>query len=261
MPGALAAIADPAVRAAYREWLLRIADDELVIGHRHSEWTGFGPDIESDVAMSSIAQEELGHGRAWYEQIAADDGGDADRLAFGRAPDEYRHAALLEQENGGWEYSMIRLMLYEAFEIGRLRLVAASGHEPVAGLAQTLSREERYHGLFADTWLTRLAGAAPGGPERIQAALDRAWPDALGLFESPAADEVLQRAGVLQSSPSAEREAWVATVRPVLERYGLAVPSGAGAREGGRRGVHTAAFEPLLAQLTEVWKSDPEARW
>ncbi len=260
MPDARAAIADPAVRAAYREWLLRIADDELVIGHRHSEWTGFGPDIESDVAMSSIAQEELGHGRAWYEQIAADDGGDVDRLAFGRAPREYRHAALLEQENDGWEYSIVRLVLYEAFEVARLRLVAASGHEPAAGLAQTLSREERYHGLFADTWLTRLAGA-PDGLERVQAALDRAWPDALGLFESTAADDVLRRAGVLPSSPGALRETWVDTVRPVLEQCGLAVPPSAGAREGGRRGVHTAAFEPLLVQLTEVWKSDPEARW
>jgi ring-1,2-phenylacetyl-CoA epoxidase subunit PaaC len=260
VPGVLTAIADPSVRAAFREWLVRIADDELVIGHRHSEWTGFGPDIESDVAMSSIAQEELGHGRAFYEQIAQDEGSDVDRLAFGRAPAEYRHAALLEQENDGWEYSIVRLALYEAFEVARLRLVAASGQEPVAGLARILTREERYHGLFAETWLTRLAGGPAEGPGRVQAALDAAWPDALGLFEATPADDVLLRAGVLTASPAAQREAWIDAVRPVLDRCGLAMPTAA-AREGGRRGVHTPAFDRLLAQMTEVWKADPEARW
>ena len=260
MPGALTAIGDPAVRAAFREWLLRLADDELVIGHRHSEWTGVGPDIESDVAMSSIAQEELGHGRAFYEQIAQDEGLDVDRLAFGRAAAEYRHAALVEQPNGGWEETIVRLTLYEAFETGRLGVLAASGQQPVAGLAKLLIREERYHALFAETWLTRLARGAAGGPGRVQAALDAAWPDALGLFEATDADDVLLRAGVFATTPAAQRASWLDAVRPTLEGCGLHIPSAA-AREGGRRGIRTAAFEPLHAEMTEVWRSDPEARW
>ncbi len=268
MAGALAAIADPALRGAFREWLLRTADDELVIGHRHSEWTGFGPDIESDVAMSSIAQEEIGHARAFYEQIAADDGSDADHLAFDRAPGEYRHARLLEHENDGWESSIVRLTLYEPFEAGRLRLLGACGHEPVAGLARTLAREERYHGLFAETWLVRLARATGAGRARVQAALDAAWPDALGLFEATGADDVLRAAGMLTESPAAQRAAWEDAVRPVLTGCGLVIPKAAAAcgvsqpvREGGRRGVHGPEFERMLGQMTEVWRSDPEARW
>ncbi len=259
-PGALAAIADPAVRAALREWLLRAADDELVIGHRHSEWTGFGPDLESDVAMSSIAQEEIGHARALYEQIASNEGSDVDHLAFDRAPQDYRHAILPERPNGGWEFSIVRLALYEPFETARLRLLAASGREPVASLARTLEREERYHGLFAETWLRRLAQADPEGRARVQAALLAAWPDALGLFEATQADEVLRAAGVLTEAPAAQRAAWEAAVRPLLADCGLAVPGGE-AREGGRRGVHTPEFAQMLSQMTEVWRSDPEARW
>jgi ring-1,2-phenylacetyl-CoA epoxidase subunit PaaC len=260
MPGALFAIADPALRGALREWLLRVADDELVIGHRHSEWTGFGPDIESDVAMSSIAQEEIGHARAFYEQIAAGEGPDVDLLAFGRAPGEYRHAVLLEHENGGWEYSIVRLALYEPFEGGRLRLLGASGYEPVAGLARTLGREERYHGLFAETWLVRLARSTPEGHARVQAALDAAWPDALGLFEATGADEVLRGAGILTETPAAQRAAWEETVRPMLTSCGLEPPA-AQARLGGRRGLHTPEFSRMLVQMTEVRRSDPEARW
>jgi ring-1,2-phenylacetyl-CoA epoxidase subunit PaaC len=260
MPGALTAIGDPAVRAAFREWLLRIADDELMIGHRHSEWTGVGPDIESDVAMSSIAQEEIGHARAFYEQIAQDEGLDVDRLAFARTPGEYRHAALLELPNGGWEQTIVRLALYEPFETGRLELLAASGQQPVAGLAHLLVREERYHALFAETWLTRLARGAADGPSRVQAALDAAWPDALGLFEATDADDTLARAGVILTGPAAQRASWLAAVRPILEGAGLRVPAAA-ARGGGRRGVRTAAFAPLHDEMTEVWRSDPEARW
>jgi ring-1,2-phenylacetyl-CoA epoxidase subunit PaaC len=264
MPGALVAIADPAVRGAFREWLLRTADDELILGHRHSEWTGVGPDIESDVAMSSIAQEEMGHARVFYEQIASDEGGDVDRIAYGRAPTEYRHAVLLERENAGWEYSIVRLSLYELFEAGRLRLLAACGREPVAPLARAIGREERYHRLFAETWLRRLAGA-PEGRSRVQATLEAAWPEALGLFEETPADELLRREGLLGETQAEQRESWEAALREILTDAGLAVPQpparGAGAGQGGRRGVHTPEFERLLGQMTEVWRSDSEAKW
>ena len=272
MPAALAAISDPAVRAAFREWLLRAADDELAIGHRHSEWTGVGPDIESDVAMSSIAQEELGHARLFYEQIAGDEPGGADRLAFGRAPEEYRNAVLLEQPNGGWEFTIVRLALYEAFEQQRLGLLARSGQEPVAGLAATLGREERYHALFAATWLGRLArppasppatghrGAPATAHARVQAALEAAWPHALAFFESTDADEALLKAGLLGEPPARQREEWEHTVRAILEPLGLTIPNGAPA-PGGRRGVHSADLTRMHAEMTEVWRSDPEARW
>ena len=268
MPAALATIADPAVREAFREWLLRVADDELAIGHRHSEWTGVGPDIESDVAMSSIAQEEIGHARLFYEQIAGDEPAGIDRLAFGRSPAEYRNAVLLEQPNQGWEFSLVRLALYEAFEGLRLKLLAECGQEPVASLAATLGREDRYHGLFAATWLERLARHPAGSPDsgsadaraRVQAALDAAWPDALGFFETTDADGVLLAAGLLRESAERQREAWGAALRPLLARCGLTVPAGE-ARLGGRRGVHTPHLAHMHAQMTEVWASDPEARW
>lgn len=254
-----AALADSATRAAFAEYLLRAADDELIIGHRHSEWTGFGPDIESDVAFSSIAQEEIGHARALYGHVDGAEGA-ADRLAYGRRPAEYRHAMFVERDNGGWESSIVRLALYERYDAERLRLLAASGQDPVAGLARALLREERYHVLFADTWLTRLVQGGPEGRDRVQRAFDAAWPDALGLFERTEADAQLGVAGVLPASTSEHRRAWEAAVRPLLESCGLSVPAST-AREGGRTGTHSEEFDRLHAQMTEVWRSDPEARW
>jgi ring-1,2-phenylacetyl-CoA epoxidase subunit PaaC len=260
MSSGLIAIADPAVRTAFREWLLRTADDELIIGHRHSEWTGFGPDIESDVAMSSIAQEELGHARLLYQQIVSSGDTDLDRLAFGRSAAAYHHAALLERPNGGWEHSIVRLALYEPFEAARYRLMGASGYDPAATLARTLVREERYHGLFAETWLTRLAQSGDEGRGKIQAALEDIWPDALGLFEGSDGDGALVAAGIATESGEAQLAAWQDVVCPLLVSLGLTIPSSQ-ARTGGRRGVHTPEFDRLLAQMTEVWASEPEARW
>jgi ring-1,2-phenylacetyl-CoA epoxidase subunit PaaC len=259
-PAPSSTITDPAVRAAFQEWLVRTADDELAIGHRHAEWTGVGPDIESDVAMSSIAQEELGHARLFYEQIAGDEAGGADRLAFGRRPEEFRNAVLLEQPNQGWEFSIVRLVLYEAYEALRLGLLARCGQEPVAGLAATLGREERYHGLFGATWLERLARPSADARARVQAALDAAWPYALGFFETTGADAVLLRAGLLSDPEERQREAWETAVRPLLERCALEPPPGE-PRRGGRRGIHTPALTDMHAAMTEVWASDPEARW
>jgi ring-1,2-phenylacetyl-CoA epoxidase subunit PaaC len=259
-PAPSSTITDPAVRAAFQEWLVRIADDELAIGHRHSEWTGVGPDIESDVAMSSIAQEELGHARLFYEQIVGDEAGGPDRLAFGRRPEEFRNAVLLEQPNQGWEFSIVRLVLYEAYETLRLGLLARCGQEPVAGLAATLGREERYHGLFGATWLERLARPSADAHARVQTALDAAWPYALGFFETTDADGVLLRAGVLCDPAGRQRDAWEAAVRPLLERCTLEPPTGE-PRLGGRRGIHTPALTEMHAAMTEVWASDPEARW
>jgi ring-1,2-phenylacetyl-CoA epoxidase subunit PaaC len=260
VPAALATIGDPAVRAAFGEWLLRVADDELTIGHRHSEWTGVGPDIESDVAMSSIAQEELGHARLFYEQVAGNEPGGADRLAFARSPAEFRNAVLLEQPNRGWEFSIVRLVLYEAFEGHRLRLLAQCGQEPVAAMAATLGREERYHGLFAGTWLERLARPSADARARVQAALDAAWPYALGFFETTEADSTLLNAGLLHETAERHREAWEAAVRPLFEACGLTIPAALPSL-GGRRGVHTPDLAQMHAEMTEVWRSDPEARW
>ena len=67
--------------------LLELADDELILGWRDSEWTGIAPSLEEDVAFSSIAQNEIGHARALYELAARDLGTTADALAFDREPD------------------------------------------------------------------------------------------------------------------------------------------------------------------------------
>jgi ring-1,2-phenylacetyl-CoA epoxidase subunit PaaC len=250
-------------REALRALLLAMADDELMLGHRHSEWTGFAPDIESDVALSSIAQDEIGHARILYEQVAALDGTVPDTLAFDRTPSEFRNAILTEQENGDWAYTIVRAWLYDHADAVRLAALAASPLGSFAALAKTLQREEKYHLLFGNAWFTRLAGAGGESRARLQVALDTAWADAAALFEPTPGIERLVDDGLLHRGPAGQAALWAATVGPRLGALGLEVQVDQAvlAAAGGRAGWHTPALTQLLDEMTSVWRTDPRARW
>jgi ring-1,2-phenylacetyl-CoA epoxidase subunit PaaC len=138
--------------------LLEIADDELILGWRDSEWTGIAPFLEEDVAFSSIAQNEVGHARALYQLVARKRGSSADELAFDRAPAEYRCARLVEPRLPEWERTIARHVLYEEADAKRLERLKASADPEIAGLAAKIDREEVYHRMHAQMWHERLRG-------------------------------------------------------------------------------------------------------
>jgi ring-1,2-phenylacetyl-CoA epoxidase subunit PaaC len=152
--------------------LLQIADDELVLGWRNSEWTGIAPFLEEDVAFSSIAQNEIGHARALYELAARDLGTTADELAFDREPDEYLCSRLVELRLvPDWARTIARHYLYEAADEKRIRRLMESRDPEVAGLAAKIDREEAYHRMHAQMWYGRLENEP-----RFVAALDELRP-------------------------------------------------------------------------------------
>jgi ring-1,2-phenylacetyl-CoA epoxidase subunit PaaC len=136
--------------------LLEIADDELILGWRDSEWTGIAPLLEEDVAFSSIAQNEIGHARALYELVARERGTTADELAFDRPPDEYRCAAIVELRLLDWALTIARHYLYEEADAVRLEWLKQSDDPEIAGLAAKIDREEAYHRMHAQMWHERL---------------------------------------------------------------------------------------------------------
>ena len=140
--------------------LLELADDELILGWRDSEWTGIAPTLEEDVAFSSIAQNEIGHARALYELAARDLGTTADALAFDRSPEEYRSAPLVELRRLDWARTIARHWLYECADELRLAELKSSDDAEVAGLAAKMDREEVYHRMHAQMWADRLQGTS-----------------------------------------------------------------------------------------------------
>jgi len=139
--------------------ILEMADDELILGWRNSEWTGIAPLLEEDVAFSSIAQNEIGHARAWYELAARELGTTADELAFDRRPDEYQCSKLVQLRLvPDWARTIARHYAYEHADQARIGALKQSEDAEVAGLAAKIDREEAYHRMHAEMWFDRLKG-------------------------------------------------------------------------------------------------------
>jgi ring-1,2-phenylacetyl-CoA epoxidase subunit PaaC len=207
--------------------LLELADDELVVGWRNSEWTGIAPTLEEDVAFSSIAQNEIGHARAAYQLLAED----ADALALDREPSEYRAAPLVQLRFvPDWARTIARQVLYEAVDELRVARLKESDDPAVAGLASKIDREEAYHRMHAEMWAERVRGEP-----RYRAALDELWPAALALVEPD--------------------------LRPTLaERFAREIPSNT-VLQAFERGQHVDDWEPLWQEMTMVRRSIPGAAW
>jgi ring-1,2-phenylacetyl-CoA epoxidase subunit PaaC len=261
---------ESSVRAALADLLLAMADDEFVLGFWDSEWTGIAPVLEEDVAFASLAQDEIGHAQAIYQLLAELDGGDPDTIAFGRGPEGYRHARLLDHPRTDWAFSVARRFLYDTADAARLDALVASSHAPLAGVVAKLRREETYHLLHMHAWLERLATGGEEPRARLAAALERLWPDALCVLDGVGGDDRLVEAGVLAEPLAAVEQRWLAGLAPLFQRLGLPFPF----RHDGGRLVPTVArpagcrgpersddFRWLWEQFTMVRRSDPEAVW
>ena len=272
--------------------LTALGDDELVLGHRHSEWTGYAPHMEEDVAFSSIAQDEIGHAAAYYALAAGATGGPADALAFGRDPGEYRNAILCERPNGDWAFTLARHWLYDVADDVRLAALEGSSHAGLAALAHKIRREERYHLIHADTWIKRIVRGPVEGRTKLIDAVSSAYVEALAVFE-PIEEEASAVAEGLLPVPSGELLArFVERTSNALDELGLptetqrqadetaqfeASSSGdliAGERDvvelspatpavavGGRTGKHTDDFKELWDVMTVTYRSHPGATW
>ena len=243
------------------ELLRSMADDEFVIGFSDSEWTGIAPLLEEDIAMSSLAQDELGHAQALYGLLAEVSGtADADSLAYDREPAEYRHARLLDHGRGDWAMTIARRYLYETADAVRLSALVTASWRPLAELIGKLVREERYHLMHVGLWLERLATTTGEPRDRLVAALETLGPDSGTVFTPVPAEPALLDAGIL-GRPMAELEqAWRATLTPTFERLGLTPPPPTSDPARGRTD-HGAAFDWLHGEFTAVRRSDPGATW
>ena len=248
-----------AIQQLLTQKLLALADDELILAHRNSEWIGHAPILEEDIALANIAQDELGHANLWYELHQTLTGADPDELAFFREASQFRNVQFVELPRGDWAFTMLRQYLFDAYELLLLDQLQHSRHQSLAEACAKVRNEEIYHLRHTSSWIKRLGLGTAESNQRTQAALDALWPYAQQLFvplpgESVLVDEkIVPNLGRLQ-------ESWRERVRPFLTAANLTIPSNQ-TPPTASRGNHTPHLTTLLADMQKVARLNREAIW
>lgn len=245
------------------EYLIALADDELILGHRDSEWTGHAPILEEDIAFANIALDEIGHARLWYELatelVGADKSRYPDQQVYFRPAADFRCLQFVELPKGDWAFSMLRQYLFDAFEQHRLAGLVTSKHQPLADVAARILNEELYHLRHTRAWVPRLGQGTQESHRRMQAALDELWPYAQGLG-APLPGELKLLSDAYVPAGSLLFDVWKDEVTQFLKESGLQIPDTKDDVQVDR-GVHSEYFPTLIADLQEVAQLDPEAQW
>jgi len=247
---------------ALKELLYKMADDQLILGHRNSEWTGMGPLLEEDIAFSSMAQDKVGQSLALYTMLNSLGESDPDTIAFTRNANQFHNCVLVELPNQEYDFSLIRHFLFDTAEALRFEMLTQSSYEPLAQLATKIRGELRYHTLHANTWIKQLGSVTPESIDRLQKSLDYAIPYALGIFEvSPYEDDQIKN-GIFDGEQKL-KEKWMSKVETIITGTSLHLPDWKLVQpiSGGRQGKHSEHLQPLLDEMSEVFKIDPTAEW
>jgi len=245
-----------------KDLLYRMADDLLIIGHRNSEWTGLGPVLEEDIAFSSMAQDKIGQSHAIFEILHEMGESEPDTVAFTRNDNQFHCCHLVEMPMGEYDFSLVRHFFYDHADALRFDMLSNSIFEPLAMVARKFRGEIKYHTMHADTWIMQLAHGNEESKARIQCAINTAFPMAGGIFEPSEFETELLEANIF-AGERALQDQWYAKVSAVVNAAGLKIPAieDVTPAYGGRKGYHTEHLQPLLDEMTEVFRIDPGADW
>ena len=242
-------------------WLLRRADDALVLGHRLSEWCGHAATPEEDLALANIGLDQIGLARVLYGEAGAALGRTEDQLAYLRTEREYRNCLLVERPNGDFAHTIVRQLLYSAALDPYWRAAAQTSNDPaIAAIAGKAEKEAAYHLRHAAEWTVRLGDGTAESRRRAERALEELWPYAEELFETDAIEADLVTSGAAPD-PAGIRPAWEQRMAEVLRRATLARPECRFAQHGGRAGRHSEHLGHLLAELQYLQRAYPGATW
>jgi ring-1,2-phenylacetyl-CoA epoxidase subunit PaaC len=243
-------------------YVLRRADDALILGHRLSEWCGYAPMMEEDMALANMGLDLLGQARELYSYAAAVEGrdNDEDKFAYLRDVRQYRNLLLLEQPNGDFARTMVRQFFYAAFADLYWRAMVNSADATLAAIAAKSEKESAYHLRHSSEWMVRLGDGTEESHHRAQGAVDDLWAFTGEMFEVDHSEGALIDAGIA-IDPASLHSHWINTVSSVMSEATLALPRGEWMQKGGRSGRHSEHLGHLLSELQSMQRTFPGVTW
>ncbi len=249
-------------KEALFEYVLRIGDDSLILGHRVSEWCGHGPILEEDIALTNIALDLIGQATNLldYAGQLEGKGRDGDALAFLRYDREYKNLLLVEQTNGDFGKTILRQFLFDAYRTLLLTRLSKSTDEQLSAIAVKSLKETKYHLKHSSEWVIRLGDGTEDSHSRIQSSLDALWKYTDEIFFANEVDALLEKEGIIPSMEGIKNE-WTFFVSDIFAEAGLVIPTNNWKQEGGRTGRHTEHLGYLLAELQYMQRAYPDMKW
>lgn len=250
------------VKEATVEYLLRLGDSSLIIGHRLSEWCGHGPILEEDIAMTNIALDFVGNATALltYAAQAEGKGRTEDDLAFMRNEREFRNLLLTEQPNGDFANTIARQFLFDTYMYFLYEELKNSKDETLAALATKAHKEINYHLRHTTEWMYRLGDGTSESHERIQTGLNNLWMYTPDLFDMDEVDAILIKEGIVPDLGSIKTK-WEQRVTEVIKQATLQIPTTPFKQKGSREGKHSEHLGFLLAEMQYVHRAYPGVKW
>ncbi len=257
-----AAASPPVSQEALFEFLLRMGDSTLVLGHRVSEWCGHAPVLEEDIALANTALDLIGQTQLWLGLAGEIEGRgrDADKLAFLRDAADFRNALITERPNGDFGMTLTRQFLFDAWHLLLLGRLEGSNAARIAQIAAKARKEVAYHFERSAELVIGLGDGTEESHGRMQAALDALWGYTGELFLPDAVDDAMAAAGIAPD-PAGLRAPWLAEVDAVLQEARLKIPASSYAHKGGKAGVHSEYLGHLLAQMQFLQRAYPGCTW
>ena len=243
-------------------YVVRHADDNVVLGQRLAEYVSYAPELEEDLAISNLALDHIGVAEHLFTYAAKVDGQDSggDSLAMLRSEREYTNLLIVEQPQNGFDEVMARQFLFDAYQLPLWLGLSASTGDTLSGIAQRAAKEATYHLRHSSGWIIRLGDGTDESHDRMQRAIDRMWRFTGEMFEADDLDREMASDGI-GVDPSTLKEAWESKVDAVLEKATLTRPADPFQTSGGRTGMHTEQLGPMLAEMQWLQRSYPGLEW
>jgi ring-1,2-phenylacetyl-CoA epoxidase subunit PaaC len=244
------------------DYVLQLADDALILGHRNSEWCGHVPALEQDIAITNISLDLIGQARYFYQYAARLQGGDTteDTLAYRRDARQYTNHLVCEQPNGDWGRTILRQFIVSNYQQELYNALLQSSDAEIAAIAGKAIKEVNYHYRWSSEWVIRLGDGTDESHARMISAMNDLWMYTGELFIPSIVQQRAAEAGI---GPAVDglRSAWDAKTLQIFEEARLPLPDKTFAQTGGKTGMHTEHLGFILAELQYLQRSYPGNKW
>jgi ring-1,2-phenylacetyl-CoA epoxidase subunit PaaC len=250
-------------------YTLHLADNALILAQRNSEWCGHGPVLEQDIAITNISLDILGQARNFYQYAAAlvNQSGDnnsnpvtEDTLAYFRDNREFKNCLLVEQENGDWGKTILRLFLFSNYQYLLYENLQRSSNEQLAAIATKALKEVTYHLQWSSEWVIRLGDGTETSHQRMTDAIDALWPYVDELFINTDYEKSVIEEGIAVDASSLKNK-WLEKTATIFEEATLEIPINIFTQTGGKQGIHSEHLGYILAEMQFMQRAYPNSVW